>query len=435
MRELLKQVPLFKNLGHRDIRFLEGIARQLELLPNTIIFKEGERGDRLYIIVEGELEIIKAFGKPDELVLRCCGPGEPIGEVSFLNPEGLRSATVRTRTRIRLLEITRDDFELLLLGRPGIAYGIARGLSQRLVESENRFIRTLAEKSRKLAILSKLVSAPVEEICLPELPPTVNSEREQGAGVPKIQVNVLGGFEVLRGESVVAEADWRARQPKLLLKALITRGASNVPKEVLIEDLWPDTSPASGEGNFKVTLHRLRKALEPTMGAGSSYIYLKENQVSLNRNFVRLDLDDFLTLFQRTRRAEQAGDIKSAILHGTSAIALYKGDYLAEDLYVPWAEFKREEIRALFIELLRRMAEMHENQGSSKKSIELHKMIIRTDPAFEEAYQKLMLAYSNRGMTAEAIRVFEECKKALDREVGVGPDKLTISIYRRIIES
>jgi DNA-binding SARP family transcriptional activator/CRP-like cAMP-binding protein len=435
MRELLRQVPLFKALGQRDIRFLEGIARQLELPPDTIIFKEGERGDRLYIVMDGELEVIKAFGKPDELVLRCCGPGEPIGEMSFLNPEGIRTATVRTKSRIRLVEITRDDFELLLLGRPRIAYGIASGLSQRMLDSENMFVRTLAEKSRKLAILSKLVSAPVEEIFLPELPAPDKKERRHGAGVSKIQINVLGGFKVFRGETLIAEADWRAKQPKLLLKALITRGASNVPKEVLIDDLWPDASPTSGEGNFKVILHRLRKALEPAMGAGSSYIYLKENMVSLNRNLVRLDLDEFLVLFQRARKAEQAGDIKSAILHGTSAIDLYKGDYLAEDIYVPWAEFKREEIRALFVELLRRMAEIHENQGTSKKSIELYKKLIRTDPAFEEAYQKLMLAYSNRGMRAEAIRVYEECRKALDREVGVGPDKLTISIYKRILEA
>ncbi len=433
MRELLKQVPIFKSLGQRDIQFLVEITKIIELSPNTILIKEGERGDRLYIIIEGEVEIIKAFGRPDELSLSFCGKGEPIGEMSFLNPAGVRSATVRTRTQTRLLEITREDFELLLLRRPGIAYGIARGLSERLVNSEDKFIRAIAEKTRKLNILSKLIPTHISNI--PELVLPEVETKSQVSGVPQIRVNALGGFQVFRGETLIGQKEWKAKQPKLLLKALVTRGAANVPKDLLIDDVWPDSPPDAVEGNFKVTLHRLRKALEPSMEAGSSYIHLKDNLVSLDRNLVRLDTDEFLSLFHRSRKAEQAGDIKSAILHANSAIPLYRGDYLAEDLYVPWAELKREEFRTIHIDLLRRTAELHESQGSSRKSIELYKMILKTDPCFEEAYQKLMLIYANRGMKTEAIRLFDECRKTLDRDVGVEPDKLTVSIYRRVIET
>ncbi len=182
MNELLKQISLFSSLSNREIRFLAEIARQLELPAETILFKEGELGNRLYIIAEGEMEIIKAFGTTDEIILRVCYPGESIGEMSLLSPEGVRSATVRAKTRIRLIEIARDDFELLLLARPGIAYAIARSLSQRLVDSENKFIRTLAEKSRKLAVLSKLITASVDETALPE---PIDSACDQPAGVPK----------------------------------------------------------------------------------------------------------------------------------------------------------------------------------------------------------------------------------------------------------
>jgi DNA-binding SARP family transcriptional activator len=62
-------------------------------------------------------------------------------------------------------------------------------------------------------------------------------------------------------------------------------------------------------------------------------------------------------------------------------------------------------------------------------------LIVKADPALEEAYRKLMLAYSNLGMRTEAIRVYNECRRALDTELGVVPDKLTTSIYKRIIES
>lgn len=432
MNELLKQIPLFSSLSQRDIRFLAQIARQLELPANTILFKEGAPGNRLYLIAEGELEIIKALGTPDEIVLRVCYAGEPIGEMSFLNPEGMRSATVRAKTRVRLIEIARDDFELLMLGRPGLALAIARGLSQRLVESENRFIRTLAEKSRKLAIFSKLIAASVDEI--PFVEPT-ESISEKAAGVPQIQIYVLGRFQLFLGETLVTGKEWSARQPQLLLKALITRGTENVPKDLLIEDMWPDTPPDDGKRNFKVVLHRLRKTLGNLTGPRSPYIWFKGNKISLNRGLVRLDIDEFLSLYKRARRAEQAGDIKGSIAYGNSTIELYKGDYLEDELYTPWTALKREEIRAIYIDILRRTAANYENQGSSRRSIDLYKLVVKTDPTLEEAYQKLMLTYSNLGMKTEAVRVYNECSKALYRELGVNPDKLTTSIYERIVES
>ena len=74
-------------------------------------------------------------------------------------------------------------------------------------------------------------------------------------------------------------------------------------------------------------------------------------------------------------------------------------------------------------------------RGSSKKAIECYKSIIKADPAREEGYQKLMLIYSNRGMRAEALKVYEECKSALEDQVGVEPCRLTVSIYKKIMEN
>lgn len=432
MNKLLKQTPLFNSLSQRDIRFLTQIARQLELPADTILFKEGELGNRLYVIAEGEIEIIKAFGTPEEIILRVCTPSESIGEMSLLNPEGVRSATVRAKTAVRLIEIAGEDFELLLLARPGIAYAVARSISQRFVNSESRFISTLAEKSRKLAVLSKLIKTSVDEILLPE---TTGPVSEKTAGVPQIQINVLGTFQVIRGETLLTGKEWGAKQPQLLLKALITRGAQNVSRDLLIEDLWPDASLSAGKQNFKVVLHRLRKTLGHLTGSTSPYVWYKSNLISLNRGLVRLDIDEFLFLYRRARRAEQAGDIKDSIIFGNSAIELYKGDYLEDELYASWTILKREEIRGLYINILLRTAAHYENQGSSRKSVDLLKLVVKADPTLEEAYQKLMLAYSGLGMKTEAIRVYNDCTRMLDREMGVAPDKLTTSIYKRIVEN
>ena len=141
---------------------------------------------------------------------------------------------------------------------------------------------------------------------------------------------------------------------------------------------------------------------------GSSYVILKDNLVSLRKDLCRTDLDEFLSLEKQGKRAEEAGD------PGTSHPLLQIGNrdlrwgiFLPEDLYETWAEVKRYQLRTVYIDLLYRAAGLYEAQGKSRKAIEYYRMIIKTDPICEAAYQKLMLIYSNGGMRAEALMVYD----------------------------
>ena len=62
-------------------------------------------------------------------------------------------------------------------------------------------------------------------------------------------------------------------------------------------------------------------------------------------------------------------------------------------------------------------------------------MIIKADPAREEVYENLMLIYSNPWMRAEALKVCEECNRALKNQVGVEPCRLAVFIYKKILEN
>ena len=145
---------------------------------------------------------------------------------------------------------------------------------------------------------------------------------------------MLGKFKLLRDKTFISEKEWSAaKKPQMLLKALITRGEENVPIDMIIDDLWPDSSLDNGKRNFKVVLHRLRKILGHPASSLSHYVLFEMNVVSLNRKVVRLDIEEFRALCQSAKEAEQSGDIKSAIDFGKSAIELYKGDYLEDELY------------------------------------------------------------------------------------------------------
>jgi DNA-binding SARP family transcriptional activator len=253
--------------------------------------------------------------------------------------------------------------------------------------------------------------------------------------LPRLAVQTLGGFRLRRGEAPVEEKDLEGHQPQLLLKALVARGAAGVPKDLLIEDLWPDGSPPVTEKNFKVNLHRLRKALEPGLSQefGSSYVHLKANLISLDPELVRVDVDDFLSLIKEGAKREERGEAKGALASYSQAAEIYGGDFLAEELYLPWAAARREELKGKFVDLLYRLAGLYEKQGTLSKASDCLRRLIQTDPLAETACQKLMLLYARRGMRSAALRVYEALKKVLQEELAAEPDQVTTAIYQKIL--
>jgi sigma-B regulation protein RsbU (phosphoserine phosphatase) len=149
--QIIKQAPIFSALSDEETRRLSELANEVLASPGQVFCLEDEPGDRFYIVLDGEVEIVKALGKDDERHLATRGPGEFFGEMSLLDPDGLCTASVRARTPLRLLEMARADFNALLQGRPDLAYQILRVLSLRLRESDNATIAGLREKNRELA--------------------------------------------------------------------------------------------------------------------------------------------------------------------------------------------------------------------------------------------------------------------------------------------
>ncbi|MEK7323842.1 MAG: cyclic nucleotide-binding domain-containing protein, partial [Chloroflexota bacterium] len=140
---LISQAPLFASLPRGEIQRLAGTLRPVNVSPNTILLREGEVGDRFYIICEGQIEIVKALGTADERLVGVRGPGEYIGEMSLLDRDGLRAASARARASAQLLEMTRADFDALLNRQPTLAYEMVRVLSTRLKQAHNSAIHDL----------------------------------------------------------------------------------------------------------------------------------------------------------------------------------------------------------------------------------------------------------------------------------------------------
>jgi len=97
-----------------------------------IIFRQGDRGDRLYIVVDGQVEVLKEDpGKP-ETVLAQLGPGKCFGEMALVN-DNPRMATVRSCASVNVLTVDRDAFQALVAHLPPL-----RELFQNLIAEREK---------------------------------------------------------------------------------------------------------------------------------------------------------------------------------------------------------------------------------------------------------------------------------------------------------
>jgi serine phosphatase RsbU (regulator of sigma subunit) len=146
----LKKVPLFASLPDEEVQGLVDTFQAREYPAGALLFAEGDPGDTFSIVLEGEIEIIKALGTPEERLLSVVMAGDYLGEMSLLHPDGRRSATARARKPVQILEMARPDFEALLARQPRLAFEFARQMIARLRGAENATIRDLRAKNREL---------------------------------------------------------------------------------------------------------------------------------------------------------------------------------------------------------------------------------------------------------------------------------------------
>jgi len=128
----LKSLPLFERLTARQLMNLANEVREEQHDAGTLIFREGEPGDCLYLIVEGRVRVTRG-----ETLLREQGPKSFFGEIAVLEGEN-RTATVATTTPVRFLRLDRDDLLRLMEELPAIAIGICQTLSRRVSELTGR---------------------------------------------------------------------------------------------------------------------------------------------------------------------------------------------------------------------------------------------------------------------------------------------------------
>jgi len=142
-RQVLQASPLFEMLAQPELAFIAELCKPARFAQGEVVFEEGDVGDSLFVIVNGEVEVLHRQGKDGERVLAVLRAPDFFGEMSLIDKDH-RSATVRARSDVALLHLTaenlvafrknhKDGFSFLLIN-------IARVLSARLREANARLV-------------------------------------------------------------------------------------------------------------------------------------------------------------------------------------------------------------------------------------------------------------------------------------------------------
>ena len=151
-QEFLKtfqSLDLFRDLPEADLGKFLAECREEALLPQVLIFREGDAPDRFYILLEGQVEIWKDYDTPYADILAVRGPGACFGEMSLID-ELPRSATVRTVTPVRLVSLAKPHFRKVIEQNPSVALLIMKTVSHLVRISNEAFQYGLRQKNLML---------------------------------------------------------------------------------------------------------------------------------------------------------------------------------------------------------------------------------------------------------------------------------------------
>jgi DNA-binding SARP family transcriptional activator len=244
----------------------------------------------------------------------------------------------------------------------------------------------------------------------------------------------LAGRVAIEADGVVLdEARLAGRQGRLVFAYLVAEQHRPVPRDELAEALWGPDPPATWDKALTVIASKLRSALTEAGVEGGK---------ALTSAFgcYRLDLPegswvDVTVAADATDAAEKAlaaGDLEEAREGAALAASLMRQPFLpGED--GTWVEEKRRALVDLQGRALTVLTEACLRLGNASEATKWAEQAIILEPFRESGYRRLMEAHAARGNRAEALQVYERCRRLLAEELGAYPSPETDSIYRELL--
>jgi len=266
-----------------------------------------------------------------------------------------------------------------------------------------------------------------DELVIAELRPGRANDRRRRTtphwtGGPRLNIYALGRTRIESAEGPIG-GQWLENRAGQMLKFLIAERHRVVYPDEIVETLWEDARLRSVPG-VRYYIHQLRQHLEPDRaGRGqSSFIGRLEGGYVLRRESVVVDVDLFERHVATGLAASDAGDEDRAAAELERGLALYGGDFLADEPYAEWAIPERDRLRSVAADGLRVLAELRLAREDLTGAAADLERLAELEPYDPEVHRRLIALALRRGRRTDAVRRYNALRRRMIATFGEDVD-------------
>ena len=241
-----------------------------------------------------------------------------------------------------------------------------------------------------------------------------------------LHVSLLGEQTILddRGGSVRA----RSSRAVVLVAFLVVHAGSPQARQRIAGLFWPESTDAQALTNLRRELHHLRQAV----GDDPSLVVTSRDLCWRDAKTCRVDVRVFEAKRKAALTAAAAGDDNGIVLHGTAAIAAYRGELLP-GVYEDWLLEARSQLERQCVDVYDLVGAARARTGDLAGAVAAARRRVQLQPLEEVGYRTLMQLQADLGDRSGAVSTYHHCASVLERELGVSPDPSTRAAFQRLM--
>lgn len=252
--------------------------------------------------------------------------------------------------------------------------------------------------------------------------------------IPRIYLT--GQVSLECGDRLVTEGRLPGRQGRLAFVFLVANRSRAVGRDELVDVIWPEQPPPEADAALSAILSKLRAVLK-NLGCSAPGVSIDVGSRSIGIRFppqTWVDIEDAASAIDEAEGALRSGDWARAWGFANVVISITRRPFVP-DHQAGWIETLRVMLRTLLTRGLECLASVSQLNGESALALQYTTEVLKLEPFRESAYQQLMRLHATVGNNAEALRVFEQCRRLLREELGASPSPQTEAVFLKILRA
>jgi DNA-binding SARP family transcriptional activator len=237
---------------------------------------------------------------------------------------------------------------------------------------------------------------------------------------------ILGPLEAVDGERALSLGGARQRA---VLALLLLHSNEALSRDVIIDELWGETPPATAAKVLQNCISALRKELP----GGTETLRTVGNAYALRRSPEELDRDRFEHALAKGRAALAEGESEQAAEQLRAALAMWRGAPLSDFAYERFAQDEIVRLEELHVAAVEDRIDADLACGRAEELVPELEALVARQPLRERLRKQLMLALYRTGRQAEALAAYRDARQTLLGELGIEPTRALQELQKAIL--